>query len=802
MKPGKAGLTPAQVEVYAAITMQTAWRRRQAYMQAKRVKGSSAYYKRLQKKHDGKKFTMEELEDQAATKMQAMWKGKQARQKTGMLIRQKDKMGREHAAMKIQKVVRGRLARKQIKREKQELKMKRLGNFIHNACFLKCWLSWVKHTDEAAHFKEVVGRTLGRWLNMGLVRGFNAMRLYAEHKQTKRQHTHNAALLAVKREMDPCMRIWGYWADYMDDLRELWYQVGLKCGNFLHMLTGNFVKMAFAEWKDMMIKNMKAKKKRKHFGLYTAWRAYKQWLTNLKKFRAIQQKLKKKYFNILLREQFYQFKDCVDERLYNRSLVGDGILMWMNKQIIHPFRTLYDNAQKEIHYRKTVAQFRRRYALRGVMPLSRAWREYASEKADQKRKVTQAVFELYRRLVQGCVDTWKNIIKDRKIAEREMAAKGSKTLMRIAKRPMVRCFEAYKEYYLKERRNRQIVARIAYRWNNACVVLAVNNWITYVDMAIEERREALRNAVLDAMQSGQLATLLRTAKQQARKYHRHNLEDVMKEVLEDEHARVHSLVGGQAKKVLRPSAANTSALMPRNQVGQKSKKQRLASWASPRKQGLRDVSPTRGARVMPSAGDFVGTGFGAHTVPMPQFEEEERSSLDNSKKTVRQILPAYLRSGTVPSGPRRPGSAGRSSEHVSFNLSESMDVSASADRIRNSIHDAMGVAAPSDSDAVQSLEVGDMTAYPLLGFDAELPTRSSDTVKQSLTAFESSTKREVKQKRGVLPPINAAKQIPPKIDDTSEVATGMTGSVKDAKTDVTLPPVVPAPISMPVIIDE
>jgi len=75
-------------------------------------------------------------------------------------------------------------------------------------------------------------------------------------------------------------------------------------------------------------------------------------------------------------------------------------------------------------------------------------------------------------------------------------------------------------------------------------------------------------------------------------------------------------------------------------------------------------------------------------------------------------------------------------------------------------------------------------------------------VKQSLTAFESSTKREVKQKRGVLPPINAAKQIPPKIDDTSEVATGMTGSVKDAKADVTLPPVVPAPISMPVIIDE
>merc|ERR1711998_546027 len=111
-------------------------------------------------------------------------------------------------------------------------------------------------------------------------------------------------------------------------------------------------------------------------------------------------------------------------------------------------------------------------------------------------------------------------------------------------------------------------------------------------------------------------------------------------------------------------------------------KQRLATWASPPKQRPRDVSPPRGARVMPSAGEFMGNGFGAHTVPMPEFEEESRS-LNNSKKTVRQILPAYLRSGTVPNGPKRPGSAGRSSEHVSFNLSESMDVSASADGIRD-----------------------------------------------------------------------------------------------------------------------
>ena len=552
--------------------------------------------------------------------------------------------------------------------------------------------------------------------------------------------------------------------------------------------------MAFAEWKDMMIKNMKAKKRRKHFGLYTAWRAYKQWLKDLKHFRHIQNQIKTKWRNIQTREQFYQFKDCVDGRLYNRSLVGDAILMWMNKQIIHPFRSLYEHAQQQIHYRKTVAQFRRRYELRGVMPLARAWQELAHERAERKRLVKRAVFELYRRLITTAVDTWKNIIRDRKIAEREMAAKGSKTLMRIAKRPMVRCFEAYKEYYEKERRNRQIVARIAYRWNNACVVLAFNNWTIFVDMAIEERREALRQAVLDAMQCGQLATLLRTAKNQARKYHRHNLEDVMKEVLEDEHARVHSLVGAQAKKAVKakPYGLHNSALMPKQNAGQKQKRQRLATWQSPPKARPGDFSPPRGERVMPQASDY---NFGAHTVPLPNFDEGGGDSFGNTKKSVRQILPAYLRSGTIPSGPKRGGGG------VSFNVSESMDISSLTEDYRESVQNAMDTMGPGDDDGVQSLDVGDMTAYPLLGFDAEMPTRSSDAVKQSIKQLEQATKRDGKQKKVLLPPIQSA-QAPPKIDDTQEVATGMMGTVKDAKPDVSLPAVVPAPISMPVIIDD
>ena len=88
---------------------------------------------------------------------------------------------------------------------------------------------------------------------------------------------------------------------------------------------------------------------------------------------------------------------------------------------------------------------------------------------------------------------------------------------------------------------------------------------------------------------------------------------------------------------------------------------------------------------MPHVSDFSGPGFGSHTVPMPDFEEGANGSLSKSGKSVRQILPAYLRTGTLPQGPK----GGRSSEHVSFNVSDSIDMHASTEGHRDSIQDAM-----------------------------------------------------------------------------------------------------------------
>jgi hypothetical protein len=55
---------------------------------------------------------------------------------------------------------------------------------------------------------------------------------------------------------------------------------------------------------------------------------------------------------------------------------------------------------------------------------------------------------------------------------------------RWLKRPMVHTFEAWRDTYQTEKRNRQILERMAYRLRNACVVAAFADWNNYVDIMV------------------------------------------------------------------------------------------------------------------------------------------------------------------------------------------------------------------------------------------------------------------------------------------------------------------------------
>lgn len=128
---GKGKMTYEEALTHAAIVVQGCWRRKKAYNQARRMKGSRQYYERMKKKYGrDRKIEMEDLEGMAAAKMQAMWKGKKARRLTSAMAEKIKAQKQEIAAIKIQKIVRGRQTRKRVLAQKNERKMRRCASIL------------------------------------------------------------------------------------------------------------------------------------------------------------------------------------------------------------------------------------------------------------------------------------------------------------------------------------------------------------------------------------------------------------------------------------------------------------------------------------------------------------------------------------------------------------------------------------------------------------------------------------------------------------------------------------------------
>ena len=73
------------------------------------------------------------------------------------------------------------------------------------------------------------------------------------------------------------------------------------------------------------------------------------------------------------------WKDITDERRYNRSLVGDAVLMWSNREVVWAFRSLDEHAQLEIWRREVIRRFRLRFELRPAQRMLRIWLDWTDQ---------------------------------------------------------------------------------------------------------------------------------------------------------------------------------------------------------------------------------------------------------------------------------------------------------------------------------------------------------------------------------------------------------------------------------------
>ncbi len=176
-----------------------------------------------------------------------------------------------------------------------------------------------------------------------------------------------------------------------------------------------------------------------------------------------------------------------------------------------------------------------------------------------------------------------------------------------------------------------------------------------------------------------------------------------------------------------------------------------------------------------SASSFDQDHRRGHPAYAPQ-QQRSVSSLSTTgpptskqSKTAGQILPPYLRGMLGGGGGGGGGGAGLSktagarrggggSGGPALQRSYSEDFSgkiADKNAIHASVQPALSASPPggSSEEMIYGLDTGETSAYPLLGFDATLPERSYESVKQSLMSFETAAVRPGKRRGVVFPPI-------------------------------------------------
>jgi hypothetical protein len=132
-----------------------------------------------------------------------------------------------------------------------------------------------------------------------------------------------------------------------------------------------------------------------------------------------------------------------------------------------------------------------------------------------------------------CWNEWSGTVKKKHKYGDAVNIKGKRALARMLNECLFRCFAAWSEHIQKSRRNKETLKRVKYMIHNKCVVQTFNSWRMVLVIAAEERLEALRQAIIRALDTHTLDQWMvwaATSKSKGR-YKKSEIESVMREVI-------------------------------------------------------------------------------------------------------------------------------------------------------------------------------------------------------------------------------------------------------------------------------
>jgi hypothetical protein len=301
----------------------------------------------------------------------------------------------------------------------------------------------------------------------------------------------------------------GNWYSELEEFFAIKDAVVQKCAGILHMIWGEAHHKALTAWKALCEKKRSAIMKWANAALISCletWRTVTEDAVRVKKLLA---RVYRSWNQRSMRWGLVRWAQIADERLYNRDLVMDACSMWSNVRVIHAFRTLDEFAQEQIHYRRVVNNFRRRFELRPAQMAVSAWAELVAEAKWRQKQVRKFVFKFRNREVVNAFRRMQDAVQERKLEARQKLVNSSPVLMRLVMRPCFLTTGWWRAGIERRQHLRRAGSAVADKRNRIWMWDALDRWANvYVDLSFQDRIKELREAALTALETKDLSGML------------------------------------------------------------------------------------------------------------------------------------------------------------------------------------------------------------------------------------------------------------------------------------------------------
>ena len=314
------------------------------------------------------------------------------------------------------------------------------------------------------------------------------------------------------------MRMWrnktihwafGCWYSELEEFFAIKDAVVAKCAGILVMLWGEADHKSFLAWKEVCEKKKQAVMRWANAALVNCLDKWRQVTEDAVRVKKLLGRVHRSWTQKSLRFGFCRWCDVANERMYNRELIEDAVLIWGRVKEIHAFRALDEFAQEQIHYRRVVEGFRRRFELRPAQLCVLAWAELVAEEKWRQKQVRKFCFKFRNREVVFAFKRMQEAVQERQLEERQKLVAKSPVLMRIVSRPMFLTTHWWRAGVERRQHLRRAGDAVAHKRRQHWVWDAFDRWANvFLDLSFSDRMQELRDAAFDALKSNDLSSVL------------------------------------------------------------------------------------------------------------------------------------------------------------------------------------------------------------------------------------------------------------------------------------------------------